>query len=254
VLIMSSRRKRRLTVRVAAVLVAGLATLGPARAGAHGREGFQLRSTLDGVSVLPHRIRWVARPGLPPTSVESVAFSIDGRLRWIEHNPPYSYGFDGNYLVTSWLAPGSHSFTVRATARDGRRATRSTVARVPKAAPPPRELAGRWFRTVTSGLEHGAWELEVDEVGWRFQGRGATGALVDVGYLSVGLLEARGGIHTKNRSEQEGNQWCNEPFQPVRYRWWVAGDTLTLRLAGPSRCDGQPEVWAGRWSRTRKPS
>lgn len=37
-------------------------------------------------------------------------FLIDGHQLWVEHNTPYFYGDDGNYLVTSFLKPGKHIF------------------------------------------------------------------------------------------------------------------------------------------------
>lgn len=242
----TSQRSR--TVRVVPALVASFAAFVLTPASAQLRGDFPLRSTLDGKSVLPHRIRWLGVPALPAAQVAEVAFLIDGRVRWVEHNPPYTYGYDGNYLVTSWLGPGAHRFTVRATAKDGRRATSSTVARVPAAKAPPRPLAGGWIRILPGGPARGTWRLEVDKVGWRFRGPGVR-AFVDVAYLAPDLLEARGGIHTRNRSKQEGNSWCNEPFRAVRYRWSVKGNVLALRLAGESHCDGQHEVWAGEWSR-----
>ena len=101
---------------------------------------------------------------------------------------------------------------MRAIAKGGRRGTSSTIARVLAARPPPAPLAGTWKRRVKAGT----WQLVVDKVGWRFRGPGGAGDLVDVGYLSAGLLEARGGIYTGNRNAQEGNNWCTEPFEPVR--------------------------------------
>jgi hypothetical protein len=216
----------------------------PAGAGGHKQE-FKVGSTLAGKKVLPHRIHWLGFPRIAESNVKRVDFLIDGKLRWIEHNPPYTYGFDGNYLVTSWLAPGRHKFTVRVTAKGGQVGRSSTTARVLAARPPPAQLAGTWKRNVKGGT----WRLVVDKIGWRFRGPGGAGDLVDVGYLSAGGLEARGGIHMTNRNPQEGNNWCNEPFEPVRYRWSVDGGSLSLTLAGPKRCDGQSDVWAGRWTR-----
>lgn len=227
-------------------LIACGVAVSPAAASSHKQE-FKVSSTLAGKKVLPHRIHWLGFPRIAESKVTEVDFLIDGKVRWIEHNPPYTYGFDGNYLVTSWLTPGRHNFTVRVTAKGGLRGRSSTIARVLAAKPPPAKLAGTWKRTAKAGT----WRLVVDKVGWRFRGPGGAGDLVDVGYLSAGLLEARGGIHTKNRNPQEGNNWCNEPFEPVRYRWSVEDDILTLMLAGPKRCDGQSTVWAGRWTRVR---
>lgn len=227
-------------------LLAGVVAVSPAAAGA-AKQAFDVGSTLAGKKVLPHRIRWLGFPRIAESKVREVDFSIDGKVRWVEHNPPYTYGYDGNYLVTSNLAPGRHTFTVRAIAKDGRRGISSTSARVVAAKPPPAELAGTW-KGATRG---GGWTLTVDRVGWRFRGPRGHGDLVDVGYLSAGLLEARGGIYTRSHDEQEGNNWCTEPFEPVRYRWTVMGASLTLTLAGPKHCDGQSNVWAGRWTRLR---
>ena len=89
----------------------------------------------------------------------------------------------------------------------------------------------------------------MDKVGWRFELPGTHGALMDVAYVSAGVLEARSGIFTKlDQRGDEGNIWCDH-FQPVRYRWTVEGDTLTLSLGGPKRCGGQSSIWVGTWTR-----
>jgi hypothetical protein len=217
-------------------------------AAAHGRkQEFKVGSTLVGKTVLPHRIHWLGFPRIAESKVKEVDFLIDGKLRWVEHHAPYTYGYDENYLVTSWLTPGLHNFTTRAIATDGRHGTTSTTARVLAAKPPPSKLAGSWKRSVKGRT----WRVTVDRIGWRFSGPGGAGDLVDVGYLSSGLVEARGGIHTSPGNDREGNNWCSEPFEPVRYRWTVQGDSLTLTLTGPKQCDGQSSVWAGRWKRSR---
>ena len=235
---------------VVAAVVAALAGATSARSTPATSPTFTVRSTLSSTSVLPHRIRWLGVPSLPPSKVAEVAFLIDGRVSWTEHNAPYTYGYDGNYLVTTWLTPGMHRFEVRAKATDGSVATTSSTARVLPAPRPPAALAGRWIRTVATGPDHGTWGLQVDKVGWRFHSSRGAGALVDVAYLGTGLLEARGGIATKDRDGQENNNWCTEPFQPVRYRWSVNGGKLVLALSGPKRCDGESLVWAGEWSRS----
>jgi len=80
---------------------------------------FTVVSTLDGRTVLPHRIRWHGLPTLAPANVKEVDFLIDGNVDWIEQHAPYSYSDDAGYLVTSWLSPGRHRFTVRVSAIDG---------------------------------------------------------------------------------------------------------------------------------------
>jgi hypothetical protein len=218
---------------------------------------FTVRSTLDGKTTLPHRIHWLAFPSIPAAKVAEVDFLIDGKTSWIEHHTPYSYGFDANYLVTSWLTPGIHHFAVRVTATNRQRAnSQTTAARVLPASPPPAELAGSWKRTITAQQSHGqpagTWVLTVDKIGWRIKVPPVGANLIDVGYMSPGKLELRGGIWTKphpDNNPTEGNGWCDEPFQPVQYHWSVAAGVLTLTLAGPKRCDGQSVIVAGQWSR-----
>jgi hypothetical protein len=213
---------------------------------------FTVSSTLSNRQALPHRIHWLAGPSLPPSKIREVDFLIDGRRSWVEHSAPYTYGYDGNYLVTSWMRPGRHTFTVVAVATDGRRATISTRAVTSAPGPPPTALAGSWQRrnpTATQGsAEH--WILTVSQVGWRILDPGRQqGALIDVAYLSPALLEACGGIATRDHDSRENNPWCDEPFEPVRYGWQADADRLTLKLAGPPRCDGQSRVLAGEWTR-----
>ena len=156
--------------------------------------------------------------------------------------------------MTSWLTPGTHQFTVTAIAKDGTRATASSTARTSRPKEPLSDLAGHWSRIVTAAEagvsgSPGRWTLAVDPVGWRILDPTHHGALVDVAYLSSKTLELRSGIATRNHDSHEGNIWCEEPFQPVRYQWRVSGDTLILTLSGRKLCDGQSEIMASSWSR-----
>ena len=216
---------------------------------------FTVSSTLAHQRVLPHRIQWLGKPSLPPARIREVDFLIDGRRAWVEHHAPYTFGYDGNYLVTTWLKPGVHTFTVVAIGSDGRRATSSSRARTSASQPPPAALAGSWHRRISAADAGtvgapGTWTLTVDRVGWSFLDPAhRRGALIDVAYLTQAEVEARGGISTRDHDERENNPWCDEPFEPVRYHVRTSGALLTLTLAGPRRCGGQSRVWAGVWTR-----
>ena len=214
-------------------------------------KAFIVTSTLAGKKVLPHRIRWIGRPNLPASQVSIVEFVIDGKVRWDEGTPPYTYGDDRNWLVTSWLSPGRHSFVVRATAKDGRVALQKTTARVVAAPSPPAELIGTWKHSL-----QGTWVLKVDHTGWKIRDPFGTGNFIDVAYLPDGRLQSRGGIFTTPDSPFEGNGWCRDSNAPVNYRWAVSENILTLTNYGPDRCrDGggaqQHGVWNGDWTKSR---
>jgi len=144
---------------VSLAALALLAWLTPAAA-TPSKTGFKVRTSLDGKTVLPHRIHWLGYPLLARDKVKEVAFLIDGRVAWIEHKAPYTFSDDGGYLVTSWLRPGPHRFTVRVRSTDGRTmgdTVRADVA--PAKAPPPRTIrtagptrprdAGHWSSTAS---------------------------------------------------------------------------------------------------------
>src|SRR5262249_48587609 len=142
-------------------------------------KGFTVTSTLDGKTVLPLRIRWRAQPQhVALAQIKEVDYLIDGRHAWTEHHTPYYYGSNegnyGNWLVTSFLDPGLHTFTVRAVTRGGRTATDTVKARVLPAPAPPAKLAGAWTRIVTAadlkkgppGPPAGRWTITVSSLGW----------------------------------------------------------------------------------------
>ena len=251
-------------VRLTAIAFLACALVASAAAARGGSSPpFKVKSTLAGKKVLPLRAHWLGYPSLPESKVTEVAFLIDRKLRWIEHHKPYTYGgLDGdNYLVTSWLKPGRHIFTVRATATDGRKASTTTIARVlPAPSPPPALANTHWKRTLTKdqlgpSTPAGDWSLRIDEKGWKIgDPRGDTN-FIDVAYLGPHLLQSRGGIWTKPHGVGHvgGNGWCEDTNVPVDYGWSVAADVLTMTLVGPDRCgdpgDSQSQVWAGSWTR-----
>jgi hypothetical protein len=237
------RARRHAATAVLLTLVISVASAAASTPG-----GVRLRSTLDGKTVLPHRIRWIAHPG--GSHIKSVKFLIDGKLRWVEHNAPFVYGDDSDWLVTSWLAPGRHRFTVRSTTRSGRTVSRTTKARVLPTPAPPAELAGtRWTHLLKNqgeqGSPAGTWTLRLTPAGWKIDDPKGGTNFIDIAYLPAGLVELRGGIWTRPRSLHEGNGWCEDTNKAVRYRWAVAGDQLTLTLAGPKHCGDQATVLTG---------
>jgi hypothetical protein len=127
-----------------------------ATSGAASGGRFKVTSTLDGKKVLPARIRWIAKPHTSFSKVTKVEFLVDGHWLWTEHQAPYVYGGDddhgyGNWLVTSFLKPGRHTFTARVFTSGRHTEADSVRARVMKTPPPPSALIGKWKHQNKAG-------------------------------------------------------------------------------------------------------
>ena len=231
------------------------ATASPTRS----RARLTVTSTLDGHTALPHRIHWQAFPSGPSLDISEVDYLIDGRQRWTEHNAPYFYGDDGNYLVTSFLTPGRHVFTVRAIDVSGHVATDTVTATIPPAPAPPTALAGTWKARQRLGGARVYASLVISTVGWyegQFPVTHSGGNLEDVAYLSPGLVEVRTGMATGHDmvagapSDDDLNGWCNNaPGSPARYRWSVTGTQLRFTFAGGHPCPGFTRFSSAAWTR-----
>jgi hypothetical protein len=276
-----SRRRDSMPIRrlvEALILVAALAALAPQVAPA--ATAFRITSTLDGKTVLPHRIHWIGAPGLPDSRIKQVDFLIDGRVAWREQQAPYTYADDGGYLVTSWLTPGRHRFTVRAIAKDGRSASDTVVARVLPPPDVPGALAGTWRRTVTdtSGAPSpnsagnptgtltppGTYSLTFDRR-WiqdvfpctsspcKYDGKTGAGGMFDTDWTpGQGRFEAGGGITFRifKDTDRLAGWWCETYGPAATYTWSVNGDTLTLApVGGSDTCGVRGFIWSGQWTR-----
>ena len=241
---------------------------------------FNLASTLDGRTVLPHRIHWVALPAMPASHLREVDFLIDGRRAWVERKPPYAYADDGGFLVTSWLAPGRHRFSVRAVPVDGRPATDTVVARVLPPPEAPSALGGTWQRVITdiSGepapgspgnptgtlTPPGRYTITFDRR-WihdvfpctsspcTFDG--ATGAGTE--FLSdwnpgpsTFRVEGEVTFRVFKDTDRLAGWWCQTGGPGATYTWSVTANTLKLApVGGHDACAIRGFVWSGVWKR-----
>jgi hypothetical protein len=280
-----TRRFRELVL----VLLAAVTTASSALA-AHPAAPFHVKSTLDGRTVVPNRIRWIARPQIPASHVTEVDWLIDGKLRWTESQPvpgdtrtlaAYAYGGAASlsaegFLVTTWLTPGKHRFTVSVTDTNGRKAVDTVSARVLPAPQPPAGLVGAWTRVVTAQETQnappqyggappvGTWKLVFDRVGaWELAPTGdgvvdqydAEPGIIHVSapiqmapLTCTSALSCQGGV-SRFGYHPIGGQDCNEAGPFGTYQWAVTGSTLTLTAINEG-CPDRGDVWAGTWTRT----
>jgi hypothetical protein len=268
-----------LAFRVSLLALLAIFAVTSASAAHPGATRFRVTSSIDGKTVLPHRVHWIAHPNA--SAIAEVDFLIDGKLRWVEHNPPYTYsGLDADgYLVTSWLAPGRHRFTVRATNLGGQTASDSIVARISAAPAPPAALAGTWQRAVDPTtapkpgspgnptetiLPAGTYKLTFDRR-WIKDSFPGAWALPQSNHTGEGIVgesdwnpgarrfHVQGAVmfHPFSDSLPEGS-WCYMWGPPADYKWSVTGDTLTLvPVGGADPCRIRGFVWAGAWTRVR---
>jgi hypothetical protein len=229
---------------------------------------FQVVSTLDGKTVLPHHIRWRGEPTLSAAAIKEVDFLIDGRVRWVVTRPPYGYAFDATwahpgFLVTTWLRPGRHRFAVRAVAKGGRTATDAVAARVLPAPEVPTKLVGTWRRTLARSVPAGTYAITFDRR-WledRLPGRFRHGAgrcsgciLRDDYAPGPRTFTVWGAVVTGPAiaSSPVRGWWCDPGGPTATYSWSVSGSTLTLApLGGSDPCRRRGLAWTGRWTRSR---
>jgi hypothetical protein len=254
-------------------LLAFVIAISPAAAAGE-RAQFKVTSTLDGKRVLPVRMRWIADTQLPAAKVSQVEFLIDGKVRWIEHQAPYSYaggdaGRNLGYLITTWLTAGQHRFTVRVTDTGGRKASDTVTARVLPAPEPPAPLKGMWTRAVTDadlkksdptfggGPPAGVWKLVFDRVGaWHLdpmQSGVVNQYSVRLGVIHVyaPIAMAPEGIGvSKFGYHGIGPQDCTAAGPFGTYRWSVTGNKLTL-TAIHEGCGQRRAIWEGIWKHVR---
>jgi hypothetical protein len=210
---------------------------------------FGVSSTVLGLTELPHRIHWEATPSGPASEVSEIDFLIDDQLAWVEHNPPYFYADDGNWLVTSFLEPGAHAFVTRAIGADQQTGTETVSATVKAAPDPPANLAGGWSKTV-GGDHPGVWHVTINAIGWLFDDPQGGGQNQDAEYPAAGKVAIHGAIieppfATYNR----GGAFCGDPFDPDgTFSYSVSDDGSQLTLTADAPVCYQDLV-EGSWAR-----
>lgn len=220
-----------------------------------------VRSTLQGRHVLPLRIRWRVVTSAAPGSVAEVRFLIDGALAWTEHRPPYVYGADGNWLVTSFLRPGLHVFTAAVRTFDGGSASRSVRATVRRAPAPPAALAGTWSHVVTAGDVRnatsgqppppGRWRLRITQLGWQLTDPRGGGLAFDVAYRRRRHLQMRPTIERPPYPNPTNGGFCRDT-DPIATWTFTVGrhqSLLHMQQDGQDPCGDRIAILAGTWTR-----
>jgi hypothetical protein len=198
--------------------------------------GFTLTSSLDGKTVLAVRSHWIAYPKIDPSQgqVAEVDYLIDGFHAWTAHNSPWYFGGSGNWLVTTILKPGLHTFTVRAVVSPDAVAVDKFKARVLSPPKPPARLAGSWSRAGRT--------LFIAKTGWTI----GPNQIFDARYLANG--NAVLGPEIIDRPEQPPTCGANPP-QSWKLVLSTRGKRMQLRPIGSDPCRARLAVLQGTWKR-----
>jgi hypothetical protein len=197
---------------------------------------FTVTSSLDGKTVLPLRSHWIAYPQLDPSQgqVAEVDYFIDGFHSWTTHSSPWYFGDNGNWLVTTILPPGLHTFTVRAVVSPDKVAVDKFQARVVAPPRPPARLAGSWSRAGRT--------LFIAKTGWTI----GANQIFDARYLGNGNVAL--GPEVIDRPEQPSTCGTNPP-QSWKVTLSASRKLMELRPIGSDPCRARLAVMRGTWKR-----
>jgi hypothetical protein len=237
----------------------------------------RVSSSLAEGSELTNPLPWQARvTGVPAGDVISVRFLIDGKLRHLERQAPYLFGGRGNLLLPGTLGPGSHIFVVDVTLTGGHRLTAATTAVVSAKAPGvPRQVLGRWTRTVTAAevartgsfrnpadgtpLPAGTWQVQISADGVaRYTDPTPTHDLTvgQVRFEPGGQLAVGNEIPNFPHASEGG--FCGDTVGAGIYHWSLHGSVLTVQVVSDHQCADRNSFWNGTFTRsdprsTRRP-
>jgi hypothetical protein len=195
----------------------------------------RVTSSLDGKSAVALPTHWIAYPKIDPSQghVAEVDYLIDGFHAWTAHNSPWYYGDNRNWLVTTFLKPGLHTFTVRAVVLPDKVALDKFQARVIAAPKPPARLAGRW---VSAGRT-----LTIGKTGWGI----GTNQWFDAQYSPNGKVVL--GPEIVDRPEQTPACGPN-PQQSWKVTLSAGGKRLQLAPIGSDSCSDRVAALKGAWT------
>ena len=197
---------------------------------------FAVTSSLDGKTVLPLRSHWIAYPQLDPSQgeVAEVDFFIDGFHAWTARDSPWYFGDNGNWLVTTILPPGLHTFTVRAVVSSDKVAVDKFEARVAAPPKPPARLAGSWSQAGRT--------LYIAKTGWTI----GPNQIFDARYLATGNTVL--GPEIVDRPEQPPTCGADPP-QSWKVVLSARRKHLQLRPIGSDSCRARLIAMQGTWKR-----
>jgi hypothetical protein len=228
----------------------------------------EVSSSIRDGAELTQPMRWQAYvTGIPASEVEAVRFLVDGKLRHLARTAPYVFAGRGNLLLPGTLGPGSHIFAVDVTLTDGHHLTTAAAATVSAEAPGvPRQLVGRWTRTVTAvevartrnsrgpadpaPLPAGTWRVSIGADGVARYTDPAPARELTAGQVRFepgGRLVVGNQIPGFPHTSKGG--FCDDTVGDGIYHWSLHGDALTIQVVS-DQCANRNSFWNSTFTRS----
>ena len=228
-------------------------------------EPLRVVSSISNGAVLSSAVSWTGTPaGVPSSQVDRVAFVIDGRIRWTEHNAPFVFNGDGSELFPWILGAGAHRLAVRVVTRTGASASTSAAVSVAASVPVPPDLLGTFTRRVTiadvqrtAAFRHepagqvlpvGIWRIRIARDGViTFDDPRGGGGNEAFTATPGGMLALQGPANWILPPSRQGGFCATEPL--AGYAWFAGPRTLVLKSLR-DRCADRNSMFTGDWRRT----
>jgi hypothetical protein len=227
-----------------------------------------VRSSIPDGAHLRKALPWTAEVQVADGDVvDSVDFLVDGKVRWTEQTPPFSFNDDGQVLAPWLLGAGRHVLAVRASSLNGATARASSRVTVAAVDPKYAELAGVYHRRVTSAdaqrtkpyrtASTGAFGDPPELAGWtlRVTRRGALITnpdhagmpFVEPFTLSGDHMTMYGPAVWAQADPHAPNLFC-EPEHASSYHWSLNGARLSIQSL-EKVCADRDMALVGTWVR-----
>lgn len=226
--------------------------------------------TIHDRAVLTAAVPWqvTAKP-VGEGLIDEVDFLIDGKQRWVEHNPPYYFDDDYQVLPPWLLGNGPHDLVVRVTTTGGATAEVSAHVTVNVDLAKDKLIAGTYHRVVTDNdvrralpyriaskgafgdtSPPGRWTIHIEPDG-RIVGVDPSGdasnPFVEPYTVTGSQLRLYGPAVWLQPNPDSPNLFC-QPEQPSDYTWHLSGSLLTITQI-QKVCADRDIVFVGTWTR-----
>lgn len=230
-----------------------------------------VKMTIADHALLTHALPWQVQVNTTAgQTVQEVDFLVDGKQRWVEHEPPYSFDDDSQLLAPWLLGQGKHVLTAHVVTGGGLTADLTAHVVVRTDVSRNRGIAGVYRRTVTRADQRrvapyrvatkgafgevppvGTWTIRImanGEILGIDPSGNAADPFIEPFTLSGSTMRVYGPAVWRQPNPDSPSLFC-EPEVPSDYTWTSTGSSLTIRNVQRA-CADRDIVLVGTWTRS----